>query len=229
MRKTAFLMAVAMLFAACDKPEGESPSFTSEVFPYTKDGQTLYYRIVGDHAEVTHPVPSWDGYLQPEGDIVIPETVIYQGKPYIVTSIGDSAFYGCAPIVEKWLGGSSGTAYFHLNATIPSTIVNIGNHSCLFRCDDELYYFCYVSCQPAVPPTLGQEAFNFSFLPISGTSGAILGRHVTIHVPCESFDRYISTEGWSDVYRFIKCDTIDGEDISLDAFKTAQSRANMNI
>ena len=100
-----FLLTVVLLFVACGK-EGESgggsetSEISSDVFPYTKNGQILYYRSVGDHAEVTHPIPSWEGYLQPEGDIVIPETITYQGKSYTVNSIGDSAFYGCYHLVE---------------------------------------------------------------------------------------------------------------------------------
>ncbi|MBP3762647.1 MAG: hypothetical protein J6I49_02075 [Bacteroidales bacterium] len=195
MRKTAFLLAVALLFTACDKPEGESPSSTSEVFPYTKDGQTLYYRIVGDHAEVTHPVPSWDGHLQPEGDIVIPETVTYQGKAYIVTSIGDSAFYDC----------NMQARYSYINVTIPPTVNNLGDYSLYFSGD-----VCKIRSLPLIPPVLGTFPFNpykpGETLAIGGSTTTIEGISAEVYVPCESLELYKSAQGWSSYSSLIECE-----------------------
>ncbi len=53
------------------------------------------------------PIPG----TQVEGDIVIPETVEYQGESYTVTRIGKLAFF--------WCGGLS-------SVTIPNTVVSIG-------------------------------------------------------------------------------------------------------
>lgn len=46
----------------------------------------IYYNFNGDEAEVTYENNSYTG------DIVIPESVVYNAKTYSVTSIGNYAF-----------------------------------------------------------------------------------------------------------------------------------------
>lgn len=64
-------------------------------------GQTLYYNITdatNHYVALVHPYvdyPYWTGYIQPTGDLTIPETVTYNNQTYIVTSIGDYAFSHC--------------------------------------------------------------------------------------------------------------------------------------
>ena len=61
----------------------------------------IYYNFLnGNAVEVTYPNDdSWGTYGAPidypgySGDVVIPDSVIYNGKTYQVTSIGNSAFY----------------------------------------------------------------------------------------------------------------------------------------
>lgn len=52
----------------------------SDVAP---SGQTLYYKIVNDHAEVVHPGSG--SYVS--GDLVIPSSVTYNGYTYPVTPL----------------------------------------------------------------------------------------------------------------------------------------------
>ena len=56
------------------------------------DGVTIYYNFInnGTELEVTY-MPNSEKYA---GDIVIPETVFYEGKEYKVTRIGEQAFHG---------------------------------------------------------------------------------------------------------------------------------------
>lgn len=56
------------------------------------DGVTIYYNFInnGTELEVTY-MPNSEKYA---GDIVIPETVSYEGKEYKVTRIGEQAFHG---------------------------------------------------------------------------------------------------------------------------------------
>lgn len=89
---------------------GSSGSLKAQdsVFSYTHQGSTLYY-IVDSNAEAIVVPPlypnlyrvsynnysSWYGYTQPTGNVVIPDTVPFNGAPYPVKSIGWNAFYNC--------------------------------------------------------------------------------------------------------------------------------------
>jgi len=196
MRNTLFLSlaAVALIFASCDKADESATPIFSEVFPYTTNGQTLYYRIIGDHAEVTHPVPSWTNHIQPEGDIVIPETAVYKGQSYTVTSIGDSAFYDCDL--------QAGSEY--INVTIPPTVCSLGDNSLYFAGDA-----CKIKCLPQNPPEIVGIPF-VRIVPggqIEGP-GSIIGgvdREVQIKVPCESIELYKNAAGWSEYASMIEC------------------------
>jgi hypothetical protein len=48
------------------------------------------------------------------GDVIIPETIIYNNSTYSITSIGSGAFFGCSGMTS---------------VTIPSTITSIGNYA----------------------------------------------------------------------------------------------------
>ena len=71
------------------------------------DGITIYYEWINDSTElaVSYRTVSAGGggyyvYHEYAGDIVIPESVIYNDKTYIVTSIGTSAFESCNNLVS---------------------------------------------------------------------------------------------------------------------------------
>ena len=83
-------------------------------------GQTLYYHILaGENQKVSLTNPnndfyggSWYGYIKPEGDLVIPEFVEYNGITYSVTSIEEEAFSYCSGITS---------------VIIPNSVTTIGN------------------------------------------------------------------------------------------------------
>lgn len=82
-------------------------------------GQTLYYNIVdaaNHYVALTYPSNSncyWCEYVQPSGNIILPETIQYNGINYTVTEIGDNAFYAC--------DGMTGSLI------IPNSVITIGN------------------------------------------------------------------------------------------------------
>ena len=68
----------------------------------------IYYDFSGDNATVTYQNEYSSGY---SGEVVIPESVAYNGKTYSVTSIGKRAFYDCTGLTS---------------VTIPSSVTIIG-------------------------------------------------------------------------------------------------------
>ena len=95
----------------------------------------IYYNITstGNLAiEVTYKDSKYNSY---SGNIVIPETVAYNGKTYRVTSIGQNAFYKCTELTNVILPNSIVTigkyAFSNCskltNITIPNNVTSIGD------------------------------------------------------------------------------------------------------
>ena len=71
-------------------------------------GHTIYYNIVEGgyqipRVSVTYPNTSespWGNIQKPYGNLVLPETVTYNGTTYNVAYIGEKAFQGCAGLVS---------------------------------------------------------------------------------------------------------------------------------
>lgn len=84
---------------------------SSSAYSFEVDG--VYYNILQDKASVsvTYRNTSYDTYI---GDVVIPESVTHDGISYIVTEIGDRAFYKSATVTS---------------ISIPPTLKKIGLYS----------------------------------------------------------------------------------------------------
>lgn len=93
--------------------QGLSFDFSAEC----STGQLLYYNIIDSNRHyvgLTFPGPDYwpyHGYDKPVGDIVLPESVVYDGITYTVTVIGRSAFDGCSGLTGSLV--------------IPSTVTTI--------------------------------------------------------------------------------------------------------
>lgn len=95
---------------------GLVPGARATVVPYTgSDGNTLYYYVISyyDFASLVYPnYPSyyttnyWNGYEKPTGDVVIPDTIYYNGRAYPVSAISSYAFYGCTDVTSVTLGSA---------------------------------------------------------------------------------------------------------------------------
>ena len=98
--------------------------------PVEIDG--IYYNLIrGEIAEVTKK-PNNSNY---SGSIVIPKLVVYEGKAYSVTSIGEWAFYDCSGLTAVTIPTSVtsiGSYAFNgcsgmISVTIPNSVISIGN------------------------------------------------------------------------------------------------------
>ena len=98
------------------------------------DGKTILYNYNSDGSSVSVAPNFSDKYT---GDVVIPETVTYNGKTYSVTSIGGYAFYGCSGLTSviipnsvTSIGSDAFVGCTRLTSvTIPNSLTSIGSHA----------------------------------------------------------------------------------------------------
>ena len=92
-------------------------SVTASTFADVAEINGLWYELVSETKEAS--VIQYQNSVQYKGDIVIPETVEYNGVSYSVTSIGAGAYY----IYEGAFFECSGLT----SVTIPNSVTSIGN------------------------------------------------------------------------------------------------------
>ena len=100
------------------------------------------------------------------GDVVIPESVTYDGNTYSVTSIGDYAFYGCSEIKRFTIPNSVtsiGSSAFRdcsglTSIVIPNSVTSIGD-----------YTFC--SCDRLTSVTIGNSVTSIGWCAFEDCSG----------------------------------------------------------
>ncbi len=96
-------------------------------------GQTLYYLFNVTNVIVIYPGPGvgnyWSNGTKPVGDLVIPDSVVYEGKTYAVGHIYSYAFIDCSGLTS---------------VTIPNTVKTIG-------------YFAFENCSGITSLTIGNS------------------------------------------------------------------------
>ncbi len=102
------------------------------------DGVTIYYSWKNNKTElnVSYRGSSYSSYSgEYSGNVVIPESVTYNGATFPVTSIGERAFYGCSGLTSitipnsvTSIGGDAFSGCSGLTSvTIPNSVTSIGS------------------------------------------------------------------------------------------------------
>ena len=103
----------------------------------------IYYRtsiFTKNTAYVTHSGTSYTESVEYQGEVVIPESVTYNGKTYTIASIGGYAFAGCPGLTS---------------VTIPNTVTTV-NQNAFNGCTG----LKTIECKATTPPALGDNAFT---------------------------------------------------------------------
>lgn len=132
--KKSLLILFAIIFAI-------SLNTQAEDFSVVHNGDTIYYNILSSNfplsVEVTFLGTFTNSYNEYTGSIHIPDSVLYNGNYYKVTTIGDGAFFDCNGLTSINIPDSitSIGSYAFYNCvgistiSIPSSVVSIGHEA----------------------------------------------------------------------------------------------------
>ena len=126
------------------------------------------------------------------GDMVIPDTVVYQNETYVVTDIGPFAFYHCRemtsikmPPTIKTIEWQAFTGCPGLTSIeLPASVSYIGE-GVFYDCRNLREYICHATTPPICEDN--------TFLMVDMDS-------CTLNVPEESIDLYKNATGWKDFF-----------------------------
>ena len=165
---------------------GGGKSLAHDIEVANADGVTIYYNFTNDQTEleVTYQGSSLFNAAY-SGNVVIPESVTYEGNTYSVTSIGYAAFFYCKGLTDVTIPGSVtsiGRSAFDscsslTEVTIPGSVTSIG-YSAFSGCSgltevtipnsvtsigDDVFYVCSGLTEVTIPnsvTSIGDTAFG---------------------------------------------------------------------
>ena len=161
-----------------------------EAYNFISDG--LYYNITSSASKtvgVTYKDTSYNSY---SGDVIVPETITYNGMVYTVESIEAKAFYDCSELksikLPETITRINDNAFFECvgldSIVIPKNVSYLGTSALHFK-----YGAVKVIMKSITPPTIS-----------SADAGSFNGAHQTIYVPKGTGHTYKNTTGWDKLF-----------------------------
>ena len=159
-------------------------------------GQTLYYKIRSNNQVSLSPpgMGNWDGYSQPVGDLIIPDTVIHDGITFTVTDIWDYAFYHCTGLTSVKIPNT--LLMIHKNSFVHCTSLSnliIGSsvktieEGAFNNCTGLQSLYCHAQNPPQYMQVPGLSIELFRNTPTD----------IPFYVSCFTIDQYQSDPDWS--------------------------------
>ena len=144
------------------------------------DGVTIYYKWTNNQTELSVSYKgdsSYDYSNEYSGDVVIPESVTYQGETYSVMTIGEDAFSDCSSLTSVIIPESvTSIGDYAFESCTGLTSVTIGN--CVTSIGNGAFRECGGLTSVTIPnsvTSIGSKAFSECYWLASIT----IGNHVT--------------------------------------------------
>ena len=135
MKKVLSIFILLITFATI--VSADNPSLRLLPYDFKVDGLCYKIKSDGNSVKVTYKNYLISNYKNIRGELVIPERVEHDGKSYLVTEIGGSAFRGCSgmtsleiPNSVTEIGGSAFSGCTGLTSVkIPNSVTSIGDNA----------------------------------------------------------------------------------------------------
>lgn len=168
---------------------------------YDFEYNDLYYNIISEEdrtVEVAYLANNFDNEYYVKGSLIIPEWVTYEGKTYMVASIGEHAFDHCSSLTSieipnsvTSIGSSAfGYCYGLTSIEIPNSVTSIGDYA-FNACSSLKKVYCKMQTPVAIEAEFEDEVL----------------RNAVLYVPSGCMEKYEKVVPWRNFSAIAEFDT----------------------